>query len=473
MQEHFTLKQVAESIRKTIEQRYARTYWVSAEMHKLNLTRKGHCYPELVQKEGDDIVVEMRATIWKNSFENIQRKFVAAVREPLSDGMELLFQVRITYHPIYNIGLEIIDIDPNYTLGALHRERQATIERLSKEGILNANQQLTMPLVPKRLAIISQAGSKGYSDFEHLLNGHPNNYKFDCFLFEATLQGDAAIASINKQFDRILRVQHHFDAVVIIRGGGGEVGMHCYNNYELAKRIATCPLPVLTGIGHSTNHTVCELIAYSNGITPSDLAYSLLRIFEEREIPLQQYKKTLPHQLERFLKNIKQEYAFTVGALTQGTSQRVQKENTKLSSQGFALVTKSNAFIHLKLRKIEQTNQNLLHAFSHYNQLKQHSIDRIVDKIVQQTQLILAKHDQQITNKAQELYRATPARLSKQQLQLNHYEQQLRLLDPQAVLNRGYAIVTSDAGIVQKSTPTRGTKLKITTSNLTFEATAD
>ena len=121
--EHFTLKQVADSIRKVIAERYARTYWVTAEMHKLNYTKKGHCYPELVQKEDGQILVEMRGTIWKQQFDRIQQRFAEIVKEPLRDGMELLFQVKITYHPLYNIGLEIIDIDPNYTLGALQKER--------------------------------------------------------------------------------------------------------------------------------------------------------------------------------------------------------------------------------------------------------------------------------------------------------------------------------------------------------------
>ena len=217
--QHFTLKQVAESIRKTIAERYSRTYWVTAEMHKLNQTRKGHCYPELVQKEDESIVVEMRGTIWKQNFDRIQQKFFEIVKEPLHDGMELLFHVKIAYHPLYNIGLEIIDIDPNYTLGALQRERQETLERLNKEGILNSNQNLQMALVPKRLAIISQADSKGYSDFVTLLNGHPKRYHFATLLFEATLQGDAAITSIQNQLKRIEKVKQHFDAVVIIRNG--------------------------------------------------------------------------------------------------------------------------------------------------------------------------------------------------------------------------------------------------------------
>lgn len=462
--QHFTLKQVAESIRKTIAERYSRTYWVTAEMHKLNATRKGHCYPELVQKEDELIVVEMRGTIWKQNFERIQQKFFEIVKEPLHDGMELLFHVKITYHPIYNLGLEIIDIDPNYTLGALQRERQETLERLNKEGILNANQNLEMALVPKRLAIISQADSKGYSDFVTLLNGHPKRYHFDTFLFEAALQGDNAIASIRGQLKRIERIKHHFDAVVIIRGGGGEIGMHCYNNYELAKSIATFPLPVLTGIGHSTNLTVCELIAFRNGITPSDMAYFLLRIFEELDEPLDEILLKLPKQMQHFLQTIQNQF----GQLTRQFQQEVQS----------TLQSEKNSF----LNTVKDFEFRVKHKMTHSNQLLSELRNNIRSSSTyffdtQKTRLensanLLQIHGKSLVNTARQaighqenqLIRILPAKFDTESAKLNQAELHLKLLDPITVLQRGYAIVTNEKGVLSaKNQAMSGDELNIVT----------
>lgn len=470
--EHFTLKQVADSIRKTIAERYARTYWVTAEMHKLNATRKGHCYPELVQKEDGQIVVEMRGTIWKQQFERIQQRFSNIVKEPLRDGMELLFQVKITYHPLYNIGLEIIDIDPNYTLGALQRERQETLERLNKEGILNANQDVEMTLFPKRLAILSQADSKGYSDFVTLLNGHPKRYHFDTFLFEATLQGDAAIRSIQDQLKRIQKVQHHFDAVVIIRGGGGEIGMHCYNNYELAKAIATFPLPVLTGIGHSTNLTVCEMIAYRNGITPSDMAYFLLSIAEELDAPLDQFTLQLPAFCAKLFTQTKHQFKQSVVHFQQEVRNALQEAKFTFNRQThlFELTTKQGLQqvkeeLNTNRNKLRLTSESLLER----NQL---TVKQSVSYLHIHTKNQVEKQTISLQQQEMNLLKTLPGYFIQQQNALTQHERTVQLMDPLHLLNRGYAIVQNEKGVLSANNQAqKGDTLQIQTAQQQLAAT--
>jgi len=466
--EHFTLKQVSDSIRKTIESRYNRTYWVTAEMHKLNLTRKGHCYPELVQKENETIVVEMRGTIWKTQFENIQRRFTEVVGEQLRDGLELLFNVRIVYHPIYNLGLEIIDIDPNYTLGALQRERQETLERLQREGILNRNQQLEMALLPKRLAVISQADSKGYSDFSILLNGHPKRYHFDTFLFEATLQGDAAVGSITAQLDRIRKVQHHFDAVVIIRGGGGEIGMHCYNNYELAKAIATFPLPVLTGIGHSTNMTVCEMIAYNNGITPSDLAYYFLRIFEELDEPLDEALFRLPAKVQQLINSLKAEFEQTTKDFQNETRRVLNRHQTNTGSLTKDFQRVATLAVRDQRNGLDNS-RNLLRSYS--SQLVQTaklSLENTRGTIAIHSKNRIDKNHQLVANASLLLQTRIQPFMQKEITRLEAIQKNLQLVDPIHVLRRGYAIVTNEKGIISKeNVPEKGEEIRIVQADLT------
>lgn len=446
--QHFTLKQVAESIRKTIAERYSRTYWVSAEMHKLNPTRKGHCYPELVQKEDGQIVVEMRGTIWKQQFERIQKRFAEVVKEPLRDGLELLFLVKITYHPLYNIGLEIIDIDPNYTLGALQRERQETLEKLNKEGLLNANQLLDLALLPKRLAIISQADSKGYSDFVTLLNGHPKRYHFDTFLFEATLQGDAAIQSISSQLERIRKVKYHFDAVVIIRGGGGEIGMHCYNNYELAKTIATFPLPVLTGIGHSTNLTVCEMIAYRNGITPSDMAYFLIGILEELDNEVDALRQKTGPLVTRFLREIQFIQDRTNSQFHRAAGQRLQAEKTQFTENTQAFDRTIRFALRSRHEDLQQHRNDIRFMSQRPITKAKNNIIQLIDRMrsLSERRIMLAKND--VTELSKRLGWSAPLKLQDQHQQIHRLEQYIHLVDPVHVLNRGYAIVRNEHGVL-------------------------
>ena len=289
----FSLLEVMSSIQKTIIGRYSSLFWVRAEMIKLNhYTHSGHCYPDLVEKKEGKIVAQTRAIIWKNDFESISKKFIYFTNEPIKDGVTILFQCRINFDTLHGLSLNIIDIDPMFTLGELEKERQETIERLKKEDLFHANSTLPLALLPQRLAIISVQTSKGYSDFMNIID-QEKNYKLFTYLFPSLLQGDNAVETLIQALEAVEKVKKHFDAVLIIRGGGGDIGLSCYDNYELSKTIANFPLPVLTGIGHSTNETVAEMVAYKNAITPTELADFILNRFRAFDQEIEDIKKRL------------------------------------------------------------------------------------------------------------------------------------------------------------------------------------
>lgn len=277
----FTLTELGKSLRSVIERSYTSTYWVKAEIARLNYyPRSGHCYPELVDKSGNVIQAQMRATIWAADFKQINRQFTRVAGDTLREGMSILFRASVGYHPVYGLSLQIWEVEPAFTLGEMALEKSKNIERLKKEGIFDFNKALFMPLLPKRLAIISVETSKGYSDFLKILNEQATNYAWWHFLFPTVLQGDKAAEGIISQLRIIKKVQHRFDMVAIIRGGGGDIGLNCYDDYHLAREIAAFPLPVITGIGHATNETIAEMVAWSNKITPTDVAYFVVDKFK-------------------------------------------------------------------------------------------------------------------------------------------------------------------------------------------------
>lgn len=319
----FSLLEVSRSIQRTIAERYKSLYWIKAEMNKLNYyTHSGHCYPELVEKKDGKVVAEMRSILWKTDYQRINEQFRKLLNEPLRDGITILFQAGISYDPLYGFSLKIVDIDPTFVLGELEREKRESIRKLQAEGIFHANKNLPFPLLPKRLAIISVETSKGLSDFFKIIQRNPWKYKFEYTLFPALLQGDKSIPSIIRQLANIAEKTEVFDAVAIIRGGGGEVGLSSYNNYQLAKAIAIFPIPVITGIGHSTNETVSEMVAYQNAITPSELADFLIQKFHQFAIPVDeaqkriiQASKSLFEQEERVLAQFSQSISWNSKAV--------------------------------------------------------------------------------------------------------------------------------------------------------------
>lgn len=436
----FTLKQVAGSIQKVISERYNRLYWVQAEMHKLNYTAKGHCYPELVQKEEGRIVAEMRGTIWKTQFDKISKSFTEVVKEPLRDGLSLLFLVRISFHPLYGMGLEIMDIDPTFALGELQKEREETLKRLSKEGILNANQQLQFPLLPQRIAIISVDSSKGLSDFYSIVKDNTWNYRFFFMLFPAQVNGDLAIESIQLQLRRIAKVRHHFDAVAIIRGGGGEIGLSCYNNYALSKAIATFPLPVLTGIGHSTNITVSEMVAFRNAITPTELGEFLIQSFHNFAVPVQEARKTLVNSSRQFVKTQKAELGNELRIFRNVSSQRVLQTRQSLTNYTKNLLSQTRFRFGKETAVLDSMGEHLKRNVKAKRFLENQQLAQLKANLGKTVRNAFALQKLKVEDTRFFVLQQVPKYFTRQEQHLANLEKNIRLMDPQQLLKRGYTL---------------------------------
>jgi exodeoxyribonuclease VII large subunit len=180
---------------------------------------------------------------------------------------------------LYGLSLVIYDIDPSFTVGDLELARQRTIARLEAEGMFGMNAQLELPLLPRRLAVITSETAAGWRDFQRQLSGNEYGFRFELRLFPALMQGDAAPASIIAALDAVAAEEDAFDAVLILRGGGGAMDLVCFDDYDLAVNVAQFPLPVLTAIGHDHDYHVIDMVAHTHVKTPTALADWLLDRF--------------------------------------------------------------------------------------------------------------------------------------------------------------------------------------------------
>jgi exodeoxyribonuclease VII large subunit len=354
----FTLLEVTKSIRKTISERYQRAYWIRAELNKLNFYRQsGHCFPELVEKQDGKILAQMRSTIWGDDFTRINKRFLSVLNEPLKDGIKILFLANISFDPTFGISLHITDIDPAYTLGDLEREKQETITRLRDENLFNKNKTLSLAMLPQRLAIISVGTSKGYADFIRVIETNTRGYHFFHMLFPSLLQGEKAVAALIGQLGRIRKLRNHFDAVAIIRGGGDDIGLSCYNHYLLAKEIAGFPIPVFTGIGHATNETVSEMISFHNAITPTKLAEWLIQRFHDFSVPVDRAREIIIDKSQRLIGEQKKKFQSEVKLFRSVTGKLLQKSRSHLTLQVQSLFRQSVFLFRSEKQKGVQLQQ--------------------------------------------------------------------------------------------------------------------
>lgn len=255
--------------------------WVTAETSDVRSTG-GHCYMELIQKDGSGApVARCRAVIWASAFSRLSAKFAEAMGTRLRSDMKIMARVCVSFHAVYGFSLVINDINPEYTVGDLARRRMEIVARLQAEGVYDLNRELPMPRVPSRVAIVSARGAAGYGDFVRQLHNNSMRLRFTTTLFEAVLQGERTAPSVIAALDKIMARVDDFDCVVIIRGGGAVADLASFDDYDLASNVAQFPLPVVVGIGHDRDVTVLDYVAHTRVKTPTAAAELLVSIAGE------------------------------------------------------------------------------------------------------------------------------------------------------------------------------------------------
>ena len=283
--QYLSLHELAERIQHAVESQFQIPLWVVAEIAALNEASSGHCYLELTDydEKTHATLANMRAVIWANRYREIRSFFEETTHTSLQKGLQLMLRVRVEYSVRYGLTLQVIDIDPQYTLGELALARQRTLEQLEREGLLYLNRELAFPEFPHRIAVISAQQAAGYQDFCHQLQAATERYQIQLKLFPALVQGDKAVESLRAALERIRSEYTEWDIVVIIRGGGGQMDLSCFDSYTLAATVAQFPLPVVAGIGHERDVSVVDYVANLSVKTPTAVAATLETLFRDGE----------------------------------------------------------------------------------------------------------------------------------------------------------------------------------------------
>jgi len=309
------LSELCEIIRESIRMDVGETYRVSAEISSISAKSGGHCYMELVEKRGAatpsskslfaassvELEAKVRAVCWANTWNLLAPYFLETTGLPLQAGLQVEVDATVDFHPVYGLSLTIVGINPEYTLGGLMRQRRETIARLTEEGMMELQKALSLPTLATRVAVVSTANAAGFQDFtEQLRQG---GFAFKTELFPATMQGEQAAESIIAALDEIFRREEEFDLVVIIRGGGANTDLTCFDDYNLCLYCAQFPLPILSGIGHTRDVSILDMVCYQAVKTPTAAAEWLTARMQQQADRLTQLMTTLKMQCVRALGN--------------------------------------------------------------------------------------------------------------------------------------------------------------------------
>lgn len=354
-----TLFELNNLIKSQLETNLAPNYWVIAEISELRLNQKGHCYMELVEKENNFIQAKIRANIWSYTYRTVSSQFEQATGTPLKSGIKVLFNLSINFHEVYGLSLTVNDIDPNYTIGERSRLREETIQRLQQEDLIDKNKRLDLPLVPQKIAIISSDSAAGYGDFMSQLNDNSHNYNFKTTLFTALMQGNEAVISIRTALKEIHESNLTFDAVVIIRGGGAQADLDCFDTYQLARAISLFPLPVLTGIGHERDQTVADSVAHTSLKTPTAVAEFLIAGMSRFDDLLHEYLYRIEKVYETKVSIEQQHLQYLSGQIEQSTKQVLKTCNHELEQKALTLNYGAKRYLERQQSQINTLEKQL------------------------------------------------------------------------------------------------------------------
>lgn len=282
--EVLTLRQLNAIVVESVKQSVSEPVWMTAEISEARTAAGGHCYLEFIDKSTrtGNITARAKGTIWANRWWMLKEMFEKETGQTFAAGLKVLVLVQPEMHELYGYSLNVVDIDPTYTVGEMARRRAEIIRQLTEEGIIDLNKELSLPLLPQRIAVISAAGAAGYGDFCKQLTQNRAGWKFYPHLFAATMQGDKTEASILEALDRIYQYYELFDAVVIIRGGGATADLAAFDSYLLAAHCAQFPLPILVGIGHDRDKTILDEVAHTSLKTPTAVATFLIECMDRQ-----------------------------------------------------------------------------------------------------------------------------------------------------------------------------------------------
>ncbi|MFT6972371.1 MAG: exodeoxyribonuclease VII large subunit [Roseivirga sp.] len=391
-----SLFELTNVIKTKLEKNLDPSYWVIAEISDLKINAKGHCYLELVEKEGHFVSAKIRANIWAYTYRNLSAWFESITKTSLQPGIKVLLNATVQYHELYGMSLNIKDIDPNFTLGERARKRQEIILQLKEEGIFDMNRELGLPLVPQRIAVISSETAAGYGDFMSQITSNEDKFSFKTTLFPSLMQGSQAPTEIIASLLKINEQINEFDLIVIIRGGGSQVDLDCFDDYQLTSYIAQFPIPIITGIGHERDETISDLVAHTKLKTPTAVAEFLIS------------------GLERFDEKLNE----SAYRLERSGLQQLQQGRNALTEIGHELQSSVKNVIYIGEKQTDAKAITLKYAVNDFFKSQKRKVDNF--------ELPLEK--------------AKNLRLAEAEKRLTHLEKQLALIHPDAVLRRGYTI---------------------------------
>ena len=429
----YTLAELQQEIKESLSESFPFAVWIVAEINTLTRHRSGHCYMELVQKSktSNSIVAQARATIWANKFSFISAYFESETDRELAVGMNVMLQVAITYHEVYGMSLNVLGINPTYTIGDVERAKKEIIDRLINEGVFDMNKTQVLPSVIQNIAVISSSTAAGYGDFVNHLETNMYGYHINVTLYEAAMQGESTEQSVLDALNRIGDEYDNYDAVAIIRGGGSKNDLSWFDNYNIAYMVTQIPLPVISGIGHERDESIVDMVAHTRMKTPTAVANFII-----------DYNSKFEEQIDTTsseIFGIAKDFLMSSEMYLNNMTMSIMKVRTRLSKDTERcnrIMSEIRTGLNVRMKEEEM------------------KLNMIGNKLETSPKRLISEQESHLNGIKELISRTTKHRIEKANEKLSFLEHRLTLNDPRTILKRGYSITRINGKVVNNDLET-------------------
>lgn len=439
----FTVAELADRIKQVLGDAFGDELWVEGEIRNLSRARSGHMYFDLVEPDPDNgggkqPEASVSVALFRFNRERVEDTLRRHGGMAMEDGMKIRIQGKLDFWPPGGrLQLYMSGIDPNFTLGELEAERLRLLEKLRDEGLLAKNRAVPFPVAPLRIGLVTSNGSAAHHDFcDELVN---SGLAWDVWLADTPVQGADAPPLIAAAIAAVGRAG--VDVIAVVRGGGARTDLVAFDSEAVARAVANAPVPVVTGVGHEIDRTIIDEVAHEAQKTPTAAAVFIVGVarahLQATEVAwdgIAEWAQRLVNDADRRLLAVSQTTARTAEA-------HLHQAGSRLEGRAGRVRDLAETRTRGETRKVDDCAGTMRHR----------AMAAIVDG-----RRTLERRKSGVVTQALRIPRAAAKELS-------NLEGRARLLDPRAILARGWSITRHGGKVVRDpSAVTAGDELVTT-----------
>jgi exodeoxyribonuclease VII large subunit len=430
MERTFTVAELGRLITDVLAHAFPHDVWIQGEVRDMNRANSGHVYFNVVDppsEPGRPLAASLAVVLFdstKRTVNNQIKRSGGSMR--IDDGVSVRLRgVPDFYAPGGKLSLRMTGIDPAYTLGQLAASRDKLLRQLADEGLLEANRGLRSPEVPLRIGLVTAANSAAHADFIDELSD--SGIAFQVIFASATVQGPGAPQQIAAGVRACQR--RNVDVVVVIRGGGARTDLAAFDDEVVARAIAGCSVPVITGIGHEIDTAVADEIAHASFKTPTAAAAHLVQLGKAADERAHLAWRHIAHRASSIIESadVELDNAARVAGRSAMNALRGADDHTAASARRVRDLT---------ITQLERSGNRLSGHLAAARLHSRHRLDRATTHL-ERTAADVGRNAEDCVDQAER--------------RLDQAALRVRLLDPARALARGWSITTNSSGAVVRS----------------------